>query len=76
MVGNLYIQREDSAVGTLIGSLHAGPGSLVGFRAGFAVAATAMAVALAFAARVSDSDAAPKMADSERGTATPLAEAA
>jgi EmrB/QacA subfamily drug resistance transporter len=65
-----------AVIGTLIGSLHAGPGSLAGFRAGFAVDAVLMAVALAFAARVSDSDAAPTMADSEAGASTPLAEAA
>jgi EmrB/QacA subfamily drug resistance transporter len=65
-----------AVIGTLIGALHAGPGSLAGFRAGFAVAAALMAVAVAFAARVSDSDAASTMADDRPGAPAPLPEAA
>jgi EmrB/QacA subfamily drug resistance transporter len=65
-----------AVIGTLIGALHAGPSSLTGFRAGFAVDAALMVVAFAFAARVRDSDAAPTMAEVQRDTPAPLPEAA
>jgi EmrB/QacA subfamily drug resistance transporter len=65
-----------AVIGTLIGALHAGPSSLVGFRAGFAVDAVLMAVAFAFAARVRDSDAAPTMAEAQLDAPAPLPEAA
>ena len=50
-------------IGTLIGSLHAGPGNLGGFRVAFGAAAVLMAAAFVFASRVSDADAAPTMAE-------------
>jgi EmrB/QacA subfamily drug resistance transporter len=65
-----------AVIGTLIGALHAGPSSLTGFRAGFAVDAVLMVVAFAFAARVRDSDAAPTMAEVQGDTPAPLPEAA
>lgn len=65
-----------AVIGTLIGGLHAGPSSLAGFRAGFAVDAAVMVVAFTFAARVSDSDAAPTMAEAQRDAPAPLPEAA
>lgn len=65
-----------AVIGTLIGSLNAGPGNLTGFRVAFGFAAAAMAAAFIIATRVSDAAAASTMAEVAGPEEAPVPEAA
>jgi len=63
-------------LGTVLGATQPGPHDLAGFRLAFLAAACLMALGAVFAARVSDTDAAPTMADGPDDLPAAIPEAA